>query len=880
MTNSSDNDDQSLDSFDDILFSSGNPSDKEEVNASKTKNTEQVNFSSDESFDDILFGGAGDDKPSPAIQSENEEAVAVATTGITDDIVLEFSDDEPEEPPTPRRSAATKVTTPDNEIPELTPTAPSQAPKRSVSGTSVDEPVADDRFLEGALFSDDEEYIDDEIDNSSKNSTPEVAGEADDDAELMQDALFTNDEEFEQATDGHPSAVAEKKKVVIKSAVEKTESDSPPPINTDFQSFLSRASQADAFIAKTSSLQKQLIPENDAINDSFPLITTDPKQSLERPVLPTAESQQEESTGKVSFFAKKAKGNINEFLGSTIEDRTVALDFKFPRQLGKKEVGEAPTKREIQNYLDKKGAKTSTLLKRSEYDITLISKHNLSATERVRLLELFLPCFYEKVPQLITSFERKPFDPKNVERFEQLTLSLDSLKGLISGYKQIYTDFYEANNFNYKRKVDEANQCAYELVQLLYLEMRLMQASKISIPANSIKTINKIALVLRCYESNFFRAVQNHATQSSPKSVETLWKKYQLYLCFDHLAISSKLNQALDAYLDFYVLDKTDIINPDDVQYSSQSQLLFISDISDKKGKLLLLEDDSIEEAKNKTLALTSQGNIQIFFAVSDLFNQVKEDYQNCFLLLTGAQKKHSCESIDTLSKENTLCLFSYLNQQIETIEENNKKPYYSIYVPAELEIRTGIHDISDYYKALVDRWKLDLKGPQGGPENSSKEQFGHKGWSIANEDAECIYLQGTLQASTPYLDCGEVISISRKNEEGQVRHELAIIKELNLSNLHQPQLIASKIAQDITCLYSTAGFEPEHGREPMLKHPVLDDGVLCQFNRISYLLVSTDKQLMSEALLRVTLADNSNCIISTNQLHYISPTAMLFSLN
>ncbi len=877
MTAHSD-DEQSFEGFDDILFSSdqakGSTLIENEGSSVADKKTSS-SFTSGESFDDILFGDSDTvEKAFEAAALEKKAAVSANLEEMSsDNIELSFSDDKVDKLDPP---VIPIITSANSQISKSSKNSPSVITAKATSGqvTGIDEPISDDSFLEGALFSDESDIIDEPV---NRQVTQDESGEASDDAELMQDALFSSTEDFEQATDKHPGTVVEKKKVTPKPKID--EHVVIPAININFQSFLSKSSQADAFVGKTASLQKQLIAENDAINDSFPLIEVDPKQFKERTSELVKKATDEENSSKISLLTRKAKRNMNEFLGGEIEERDINLDFKFPRQQGKKEVGEAPNKRGIQAYLEKKGAKTLTLLKRSEADISLISKHNLSASERERLLEVFLPVFYKKIPQLIASFERKPFDPQNIQRFEQLTLSLDSLKGLISGYKQIYSEFYQMNNFNYKRKQNEANQCAYELVQLLYLEMRLMQASKIPVPASSIKSINKIALVLKRYESSFFKSVQNHPTHSAPKSIETLWKKYQLYLCFDHLSVSSKLNQAIDAYLDYNVLDKVTVVSTDEVQFFPQSQWLYIQDNTDKRGRFLLLEDMNVESANEVLASNAPVGNLHAMMAVSDLFNQIKADYQDCFLLLTGAKKHHGCEAINNLSKEDTLCLFSFLNQQIEIIEENNKKPFYSIYKPVELEIRTGLESISDYHDSLFEQWQEDLKGPQGGPQKKNT-QFGHKGWGIANENDEYIYLQGTLQASTPYLDCGEVICISRKDEKANYTHELAVIKELNLSNLHQPQLVAAKIATDVASLFPTNNFKPDHGRESMINYPVLEEGLLCKKVGQSYLLTPTESKLASDELLRIALADGSNHIIKTYQLHFISPSAMLFSLS
>ncbi|MCK5881494.1 MAG: hypothetical protein KAG18_06425, partial [Sinobacterium sp.] len=146
-------------------------------------------------------------------------------------------------------------------------------------------------------------------------------------------------------------------------------------------------------------------------------------------------------------------------------------------------------------------------------------------------------------------------------------------------------------------------------------------------------------------------------------------------------------------------------------------------------------------------------------------------------------------------------------------------------------------------------------------------------------ENDEHIYLQGTLQASTPYLDCGEVICLSRVSSDGVYSHELAVIKELNLSNLHQPQIVAQKITADIVGLCSTQGFKPVHGREAMEKYPVLENGLIGNKDGESFLLTSTANHLVSDALLRITLPDDKSFIIKTHQLHFISPATMLFSL-
>ena len=543
MTQNSDNDADNAenphfdDAFEDILFND-DVADESIQHIIEQREESSSNFSVDESFDDILF----------AEESAAEQIVAKAS-----------------------EENQRKATEPTSEKPKDIAEKTLPTPKRKVntaSATEIDIPEGDDSFLEGALFSDDELADSDDEFGPAQTPVANIQDTSNEDNDFAEHALFSSDEEFEEASDYHPDELQTRRNVVkaVDKSVELPNDEYQAKINVNFQSFLSKASQADAFLGKPSALQRQLIAENDAINDSFPLIEIDKKSFLDEPVKTTEvkkEQKPKDAKAKAKFFALKAKNNLSDLVGGDLPERTIALDYKFARQKGKKDLGEAPSRRDILIYLSKKGATLTTLLKRSENDITLIAKYHLSSGERERLLETFLPLFFAKVPQLLASFERKPFDPKNVERYEQLNLSLSSLKGLIAGYKQIYSEYYQQNNFNYKRNQNEANNAAFNLAQLLYLEQRLMYAAKTDLPANSIKTFNKLALVVRHYEPAFFAEMQDCAIDKQPRSIALLWKKYQLLQCFDHLSISTCINSALLAYIDFHVFDKLEIIDID-----------------------------------------------------------------------------------------------------------------------------------------------------------------------------------------------------------------------------------------------------------------------------------------------------------------------------
>jgi len=911
MSDSSDK--SSPDAFEDILFSSsgeGDNSSKGNVDEPQAESTAQstMSFDVDESFDDILFDDDSAQKALDAAKQERLQKEKAQASQAAEQLAAAKAADaakrQSEHQALLRKqqlaALKAKQSASEQKAPPAIPTTPTpvvnaqreEAPSLSMESDGADacgqmmaieEPVADDSFLEGALF-DDELALDEATAMPAAVAEPAIA-EEEEETELMKDALFSNDEDFEAATDMHPDEFAKKvaKPKVKKSAVKEAEAEVIPPININYEQFVSRASLANAFVGKKSALQKQLIAENDAVNGSFPLVEVEPKSAQERPVIEQTEQVEAEAdtpdvANKVKFFARKAKGNVNEFLGGEMPEREIPLDFKFPQQKGKKELGEAPTKREILNYLEKKGATLSTLLKRAEHDLVLISKYQLSGSDRERLLQAFLPMFYEKIPQLIASFERKPFDPKNVERFEQLQWGMEGLRCLIAGFKQVYLDYYEMNSFNYKRKRDEANNCAYELVQLLSLEQRLFMATKLPLQASSIKALNKVALIIQKYEPEFFQAVQPHSLNTKARSVATLWKKYSLFQCFDHLAISSRLNKALSDYIDYYLLDKTTWLACEDIAYSSSSQCLAINDGLDRRAPLLQFEE--LEPAAINTIVQehAAKGNLAALLAVDSLFNQIKHDFQDCYLLLTGAKQSHACESIAELSKEDALSFFAYLNDELDQLEQNNKKPFYSIYTACEMEVHAGLDQIYDFYHELYQQYQDELSGPQGGPEKRRRD-FGQKGWGIAAEDEQYIYLQGQLQPNMPYLDCGEVIVISRSQDDGSYHHQLAIIKELNLSKLNQPQLVAQKVAGDVAALFEAQGFEPNHDQQGMEQYPALNKGLLSYQGDQHFLLASSKEALFSDQLLRVCLGDQ-HYIVKLHHLYYVSPAAMLFSLS
>ncbi|NRA43173.1 MAG: hypothetical protein HRU21_12820, partial [Pseudomonadales bacterium] len=490
-------------------------------------------------------------------------------------------------------------------------------------------------------------------------------------------------------------------------------------------------------------------PSLHVLNNSHRLQTVAKKTFIEKPKPEPQIEQHQTNTesSKAKLFASKAKHNLSDMLGAELPDREISLDFKFSLQKGKKELGDLPSKKDIEKYLAQKGASFNQILKHSDRDILLIAKYKLSPNDRLRLLSLFLPFFFAKAQQLAISFERKAFDAKNTSRLEQLSLSQSSIKGLISGYKQIYAELYALNNFQYKRQQAQANQVAFHLCLLLCLEQRLLFASKAKVSAHSIKTFNKLATVLRHYEPDEFNAVRKCVTEKTPRSIAQLWTKYQLLLCFDSSDIATGLQPQLIAYLDQQLLNQIQLVLPEDIDYLDASQYLILNENHDCRPSLLDLSDTSNEQVQLKLNAFNqrdSQSGDYCFIAVDNLFNQIKHDFSKQLAILEN-QHNFDNQPIDALQKlQISANFFASMNKYVAGIEQDLKKSSYSLVLNQQIEVRLGITAIQDYIESLMKR--IDEESSQRSTAEQNKPaKFGFRDWSIASEQQGLLYLQTQL---------------------------------------------------------------------------------------------------------------------------------------
>lgn len=500
-----------------------------------------------------------------------------------------------------------------------------------------------------------------------------------------------------------------------------------------------------------------LVSKNYDVNTNFqtdPLVANVDTQ-IEQTRVFSPEQQSKTLADKILSKAKiqlnKSKSDFNQYIGRSLPERTLALDFTFPPQKSKKAFKSIVSSYDIKKLIDTMGKSNLALLTQAEKDLSDLVKCEMSASHQLSLLDAYSGVITDKAREVISLFQRNPTSLAKSKRFGTAEKAQQALKYLISGYKQVYAAYYEAKNILYGTHRNTANRVAFKLIDLLLLEQMLVTACQSPLHSNSIKTINTLFSALSLYEYELISTPQYCSAEDRESTIKTMFLKYQAGLVFDYNCISSSLHKVLNEYIDeilglLTLLPINQPINP------TILALWSICPGSNSAPKFLATPD-----------VQQQPGEITTMIAVAAFYNAIRNDYAASIQRLSGKRVKYSTDSLNKIKPSYTAALLSELNRSIAMNEQNRIVDNYTVFKPIQLKAYSGLPQCIAYFN-----WQHCLNNKKAVPKDELSKSLPEKPacsasqWLCAMEDEQFLLLQTNEVKAAIAIDIGHLLLLIR----------------------------------------------------------------------------------------------------------------------
>lgn len=590
------------------------------------------------------------------------------------------------------------------------------------------------------------------------------------------DALFGNEEELDQALSSDETlgavGVIEKPQEKPIEKPESTQSPAPqqqttsePQVDSNYQRFLTAGSQTvDGTNEQLARIVERgvngLIPGTAADYPAFVPASAPPpetaaektKQAEQTP----AGSLRERIQLKAKSTLEHSKQGLDEYLGRSLPERDMPLDFSLPVQRPKKDFEHIVTAYDIKKLFENKAKSIYSIFAQTHKDLTDLIKCQLSSANRLSLLDTYSSYLAERYTEIFAMLEKKPSLAGDSKRLNLMTNSSAVLKQLISGYKQIYAGYYEGSNVNYGTHRKSIQQTTIRLLDVLLMEQRLAGCLHTALPQSSIKTANKLLLATCLYEPKLLQ--QSHASEAlgSEVTVQAMFVRYQLGLLIKTDNLSSSLYKVFAAYL--------------------LSQLKNLSILASGEHKNLAGPVLSIHHEQTDGPAFCaeppphkSSATPSLLIPLGGFLNHLQRDYQQALQCLTQPATSHSSPIFSKIKLPYTITVLSALSRTMEQHISGKIDPIYSIYQPSKLKMYTGLdecHAVFDYQYAVHTR-KPAKKG-EPTPDLPPRPVPNKAQILCAREDDGYLYLQITENKSSKPVDIGQLLLLNGQAEVEQ----------------------------------------------------------------------------------------------------------------
>ena len=547
------------------------------------------------------------------------------------------------------------------------------------------------------------------------------------------------------------------------------------------------------------------------------------------------------------------KEQVDEYLGRTLPARELQLGFQSPKLKPAKAFNGLYSEHKMAELLQAKKIKNS-ILSRCEQALANVVKSDLSNHKKANIFAVTEQPLAERSRSLIHSFERKPHLTADADRAEATRLCLKTIHHLMHGYKQLYSQLYEANNLVYGPQRDRAHQYAFKLIELLCLEQRLCIASHHNTADVSLRILNNMYLALAMYEPEQLVLDQDSVYLGMTTTIRSLFINYQLLSALQTQQLSAELHKTLIAYL----LEHQASINILPLNHHQRLEQPTWCIEHNHSGPAVLI----------KHLKVKSDGDTPcLYIQIQGFFNAVKKDYCHVLNKLTGhASNEVLSTSLTLLNSREKLIILSMLNDSVSKIESAIHPAQFSRYETENTQVYSGIKDAIAllHFEAYQHHTTSTDSKPQKPPPAQSS-------WSIAHEDGHSIYLQTDELKSKLSLDIGQVLLLSKTSvdendhatAEFRLGHVVSLSRELN----GKIAIHLEKYGED------TAAIQIQS------KHHTID-AMISDAGDDKYLLLAKSPYLKAGTAIAIEFDDGLKTTIVIDQLITVTSQCYVYRLN
>jgi hypothetical protein len=710
------------------------------------------------------------------------------------------------------------------------------------------------------------------------------------------EALYANDEELEKALD----AIEEKEKSP------QNEPEAPPADNNDAKPevvqeteidlslFLTAKSRAGMFAQAVCRDRTQLSIVAGGLNDSrlddfsvseytdlqesaaFDKDYLDDKaahdQALENARHDALQADPESSVQKwvsrLKSGVKHQKARLEEYSGHSLPLRVLPLAFNLPSLKAKNTFDSIATVPSIQKLFALKGTSLNAIFSKADEDLAKLAHCQMSRSQKLRLLRAYAVPLYEKFHSVIALYERRPAVKGDEKRVLMAEHAQGAIKYLILAYKQIYAELYLSTNYIYGPQREQANNIAFELIDLLLMEQRLLMALQIPLPATSIKTFNTLFHALLHYEAQLLQEQRKSLSLDADTRIKEQFLLYQLGLCFHASMLSPTQHKLLHQYL---------LVNLHLLRFIDPERKV----VADTKIWLVAHDHSELPILSAPAESVDKDGFAPVFIDPERFFNKIKSDYAESLALLDGATQEHTCAVCSLLAVQEVVTFLSVLNYCVNLLEAQSQPQTFTIYRPSALRVYAGFNDCADYYRHLyarrnktgtkpelkdTDSAKLDTKKPE-----SKKPEPGKHEFLCAGEDDRLIYLQTLETKAAIALQVGTLLLMVDTAGESE-SSMLGLVVSLERGLQGKVSIAVEKLSNEaITVALVIPAVENSQAKS-------LTAMIALQGEQ-QFLLAPAEQRFHSDQTLTISMPDDSSGLVRIDALKSISPFVQVLSL-
>jgi hypothetical protein len=727
------------------------------------------------------------------------------------------------------------------------------------------------------------------------------------------DALFSNEDELDEALEQRHDKKTKHSNFIGSSS---KETDKPKPVVTiDFTRFYT----SETVNTENTDSHKKLQIINNSLNcspakklrpktvaaEKFDRLYQELNTKIENEQAAVNEPQeeshndpiQENDNGKISALTniikkqslalskkskqkfEESKAEIDEYLGRTLADRTVTLDFLLPLITKNQNLDELLTPEKITKFFSIKGKSVLSQLQKCDQQLSLITKLTLSNKRKLELIVAWRPIMSERINSLIAMYERKPVAYDDPKRSQMISLATSIMKLLITGYKQIYSHWYESSNLVYGTHRQTVNQTAFQLIDCLYMDLRLSIALHCPPTTAAIKTFNKLYYVLSLYEPQLLKEKHYSYTISEESSVDTVFVRYQLELFFQTDTLSSTLHKAMFSYLEnkyplTTLLPFTISQRLPEIEFGQQS--LIVNQNSDQQSRLT----DRVDATTNQEA---------IYIKVQNLFNAIKKDYVDALKSKMTGQDNYNPAEFSTINSDQSLIVLAMLNQSIVNAENKHTISNYTFFKPQSIKAYCGLNYCKSYLEYYYNTKNVDTPESDNPNKEIPAPAGASKGvWSTAGEDDHLVHLQITESKLGIAIDIGQLLllivsddskespsSDDQAPEESTLRHKTLLLTQIiRLQRDHQGKLnvTGQKLSNDMVNV-SIIDSESKSDTKDY-------SGIMSISNTDRLLITTNDIRYPSNKKLKLIFPDQSESIATIAGLTLLNNDAQVLTLS